>query len=154
MPPAKDAMLSELTMSTGPHGSQMDIDGLTRRFETIAEMEEGVRDLAGSKMSTGDSKEDSTVPPYAWRFKASVMIEKEPGKEAGKASSVAAPQSPAKSTAGGTAPGAPGPVPAKSSAASASTNGPTAAAKSSGTQAAPKTSTVTPAKSSATGAAP
>jgi Tfp pilus assembly PilM family ATPase len=86
MPTARDAMLSEFTASSGARGSQMDIKGWTRDYGTISKMEEGIRPLAG-KMNTTDSHEDKMAPsPYAWRFEASVAVDKESGKAGASAS--------------------------------------------------------------------
>ncbi len=103
MPPARDAMLGEFTASSGPRGSQMDIKGWTRKYDNIAEMEEGLRLLAGN-MNTKDSHEDKNSPPgYAWSFDASIIVvEKEPGKEPAK-TQAAAPAKP--SAAAGASPG-------------------------------------------------
>ncbi len=84
MPDARDAMLGEFTASSGARGSQMDIKGWTRTYDNIAAMEKGVRPLAGN-MNTKDSHEDTTDARYKWRFDASIVVEKEPGKVPAKA---------------------------------------------------------------------
>ena len=94
MPSAHDAMLGEFTASSGPHGSQMDIKGWTRKYDNIAEMEEGVRPLAG-KMSTTDSHEDNKSHPlYGWHFDGSVTVERESGNEGASAPPAAAAKPP------------------------------------------------------------
>jgi Tfp pilus assembly PilM family ATPase len=101
MPPARDAMLNELTATSGPRGSQMDIKGWTREYGTITKMEEGIRPLAGN-MNTKNSHQDSASPrPYVWRFEALVDVEKETDKGAAKTPSkptAAATSAPASST--------------------------------------------------------
>jgi Tfp pilus assembly PilM family ATPase len=98
IPAAKDTMLSDLTLSTGLRGSQIDMKGWTRNAKSIEQMEEGVRPLVG-KMNTKDSHEDSTVSPYSWKFEAAVIVEKEPSKDAAKAISSGPTKPPAKGTA-------------------------------------------------------
>jgi hypothetical protein len=158
LPSAREVRLSELVLNSGQRGSQMDFKGWTRRYETIAEMEEGVRPLVG-KINTKDSHEDSLAAPYAWQIDVSVVVEKSPGTEAAKAPPAAAKPSgnaaAAHAAAKPAATSAAAPAPAKPSGTGAASAAPP---KPSGTGAAPPSTSaaaVKPAaKSSSTGAAP
>jgi Tfp pilus assembly PilM family ATPase len=138
MPTSHDAMLGEFTASSGPRGSQMDIKGWTRNYGDIAKMEEGIRPLAG-KMNTTDSHEDGSTPPYAWRFEASVNVDKESGKEGASIPPTTAPK-----------PSAAPPIASAAPPVKPSASGPTISASSIRPS---STSTAPPAKPSATGAA-
>ena len=87
-------MLGEFTASSGPHGSQMDIKGWTRKYDNIAEMEEGVRALAGN-MNTKDSHEDRIrlLPTHGASTRRSLSSE-ESGKEPAKTRRSAKPPQP------------------------------------------------------------
>ena len=129
MPSAHDVMLGELTASSGPRGSQIDIKGWTRDYGTIGKMEEGIRPVAG-KMNTTDSHEEKTAPsPYAWHFDASVAVEKESDKESASSPPSAAAQSAPPTPASPTASGPSGGAPSSASAAPAAKPSATGAAR-------------------------
>jgi hypothetical protein len=74
-PSAEDAVLGQLTISSGPRGGQIELKGWVRRPDDIRRLEEGIR-AHGGKMIAKSSREDRTVPPYACSFEASVLSEK------------------------------------------------------------------------------
>jgi Tfp pilus assembly PilM family ATPase len=150
IPPARDVMFTSLTMSVNARSSssqtdyksQMDIKGATRTKETFGEMAEAVRGGAGT-MLPKDVKEASRsgATGYPWQFEATLLIEKEPDKDAVKTAQKG-PDAPS-ATSSGTPPKISSASPAKAAAAASGTSA-VAPAKTSGA----------PAKASATGAAP
>ena len=73
-PPAKDAMLRELTSESTQHGGQIGLKGWASGPDGIVRMEGGVREHGG-KMSA-NSLDDRTITPYSLSFDATVFPEK------------------------------------------------------------------------------
>ena len=74
-PPAEDAVLSQLTINSGPHGGQIELKGWVRRPDDIAAWKKAFAPTE-AEMSAKSSREDRSVPPYACSFEASVLSEK------------------------------------------------------------------------------
>jgi Tfp pilus assembly protein PilN len=71
-PPAEDAVLTQLTLTSTASGGEMRLKGLAKKADTIAAMEERLRNRS-RRVIGRDSREDSSLPPYRWRFETSVF---------------------------------------------------------------------------------
>lgn len=78
-PPAKEAMLRQMSLSTGPRGGEIKIDGFAQA-DAIARLHEG-RSENGHRVVEKDSAKDSSQKYYDWKFSASVLVTPEKKKQ-------------------------------------------------------------------------
>jgi Tfp pilus assembly PilM family ATPase len=78
-PPAEDGMLVRLQFAPGPNskGGQMDFEGLVKSLSVLESMEKGLRDPT-RQVTSKNSSDDTTVPPYKAHFNASIVINNAP----------------------------------------------------------------------------
>ncbi|MCB9938250.1 MAG: hypothetical protein H6823_08410 [Planctomycetaceae bacterium] len=76
LPPAEDAIFTQLNMSTRqPSGAQIVLDGYTREAEHLSQLRDSMRVQGRSIVSTGTS-DDERRKDYNWRFKETVILTK------------------------------------------------------------------------------
>jgi Tfp pilus assembly PilM family ATPase len=76
-PPAENAVLGQLAMSSGAGGAgEMRLKGAARNAEAIAAVEESLR-AHDRKVIDRGSREDRTLKHYSWRFDTSVILGRE-----------------------------------------------------------------------------
>jgi Tfp pilus assembly PilM family ATPase/Tfp pilus assembly protein PilN len=79
-PPAKDAMLTKLTVlpyaggREHTPGGEMQLEGLVRDHSTIETIEQALRDEPHRRVEGKDSGADGSVSPYTWQFSSSLYI--------------------------------------------------------------------------------
>ncbi|HEY4759146.1 MAG TPA: hypothetical protein VIH42_01060 [Thermoguttaceae bacterium] len=73
-PPAKDAMITQLSLGPNTRGGEMRVEGLAGSAETLKTMEQALHDPVHYVIGKGSS-EDATVKPYSWRFSGSLIID-------------------------------------------------------------------------------
>jgi len=77
-PAAKEAMLRQMSMATGPRGGEIKIEGFAQA-DAIARLHEGPRE-GGHRVVEKDSAKDSSQKYYEWKFSASVLVSPEKKK--------------------------------------------------------------------------
>ncbi len=77
-PPAKEAMLRQMSMATGPRGGEIKIEGFAQA-DAIARLHETSRE-GGHRVVEKDSAKDSSQKHYDWKFSASVLVSPEKKK--------------------------------------------------------------------------
>lgn len=73
-PAARETMLQELSFGPGPKGGQIELQGLARTAESIAEVERALADETHRVLGKGSS-EDRSNPNYAWQFATTVLVD-------------------------------------------------------------------------------
>ncbi|MBN2476170.1 MAG: hypothetical protein JXB62_16275 [Pirellulales bacterium] len=71
--PAKEAMLTKLTLIAATPGGRMELEGLVDSALTIDALEEDLRDELHDVVGTGSS-EESIREHYSWSFRSSVFV--------------------------------------------------------------------------------
>jgi len=74
--PAKEAMLTKLSLVAAAPGGKMELEGLVREAPTIDVLEQGLRDEKHHVQGTGSGAE-SNNEDYSWWFKSSVVVDRE-----------------------------------------------------------------------------
>lgn len=77
-PPAKEAMLRQMSLATGPRGGEIKIEGFAQA-DAIARLHEAPHE-SGHRVVEKDSAKDSSQKYYDWKFSASVLVTPEKKK--------------------------------------------------------------------------
>lgn len=89
MPPAQDAMLTLLRVTSTDAGGEMQLDGLAQSASVIAPLEKNLRDERHVVEGKG-AQQDQRRKKYGWRFKATIDVGRENGNQKKPATPVVA----------------------------------------------------------------
>lgn len=79
-PSAKEAMLRQMSLATGPRGGEIKIEGFAQA-DAIARLHEGGPREGGHRVVEKDSAKDSSQKYYDWKFSASILVSPEKKKQ-------------------------------------------------------------------------
>ncbi len=75
-PPAEDVMFTSMTLAPSSRGGEIGLKGFAKNLETIAAMEQNLRDDT-HQVKSGNTSGDSSMKNYAYRFDSSVFVVRE-----------------------------------------------------------------------------